>query len=67
MRSDDMSQQAMKKQEPGLCSAEITEAVTNHLINSMRPMSEVDNERFIELFARYQLPCIKTIQKKLPF
>jgi len=74
MGSNDISQPPMKKfcvtpQEAALGSTEITEAVTKYLISSMKPMSEVENEGFVELFARiipsYQLPCRKTIRKKV--
>jgi hypothetical protein len=50
-------------------SESYTAAVTKYLITSMRPMSEVENEGFVEMFSQllpgYQLPCRKTIRGKV--
>jgi hypothetical protein len=50
-------------------TATYTAAVTKYLIASMRPMSEVENDGFVEIFSEivpgYKLPCRKTITRKV--
>jgi hypothetical protein len=67
------NQQVMKKfvttVNPGISNNSITSAISKYLIASMRPVSEIENEGFMELLhslvQSYVPPCRKTLRSKI--